>query len=250
MKEFSNDGKYIFINVPYAEAYIPYDIFDKPTEDPSPSSIAYNTGDSIITIGVFYMRFFDSEETPRDKVKVRTLNYPNIIETRPSGNITVETLDINGDTDKYKVLRYYMGDILMDAETKQSATNCEMFIKLIMSGKVPKSLSYDNIYFAWRRNFDINGVNPSVPDITLQTIISEMCRDQNDLSKQFRLTAGKQKTDPFSYQMLNMNAVSAYSSVMTSMSFERFAEKLTTSLNMTKDGVKQKPSPIEQVITM
>jgi hypothetical protein len=196
------------------------------------------------------MRFFDSEDTPREKVKVRTCNYPNIIETRPSGDITVEILEFNGEIDKYKVLRYFKGDIFMDAASQEAATNAEMFTRLITSGKVPKSLSYDDIFFAWIKNFEINGVNPAVPPIALQTIISEMCRDPNDISKQFRTVAGKGKVDPYSYIMLNMNAVSAYSSVMSSMSFERFAEKLTTSLNMTKDGVKQKPSPIEQIITM
>ena len=66
-KELINDGRYIFINTPYAEAYIPDDLFDRPNEDPSPSSLAYNTGESIVTIGIFYMRFFDSDENIKSK---------------------------------------------------------------------------------------------------------------------------------------------------------------------------------------
>jgi hypothetical protein len=138
----------------------------------------------------------------------------------------------------------------MEASSQESATNCEMFTRLICSGKIPRSLAYNDIFFAWLKNFEINGVNPAVPPIALQTIISEMCRNPNDVSKQFRTVAGKGGVDPHSYIMMNMNAVSAYSSVMSSMAFERFAEKLTTSLNMTKEGIKQTPSPIEQIITM
>ena len=52
------------------------------------------------------------------------------------------------------------------------------------------------------------------------------------------------------YHAMSMNAVSAYSSVMSALSFERMTEKLTSSINMTKSGVKQKKSPIEQIITM
>ena len=157
-KELLNDGKYIFIDTPYAEAYIPDDLFDRPNEDPSPSSLAYNTGESIVTIGIFYMRFFDTDENTtalRDKTKVRTLTYPNKIETFPSGNTTRETLTINGVTDVYRVLRYNKGDILMEATSKKSANNVEMFTKLVMAGKVPRSLSYDELYFTWKKNFEI-----------------------------------------------------------------------------------------------
>lgn len=252
-KELLNDGKYIFINTPYAEAYIPDDLFDRPNEDPSPSSLAYNTGESIITIGIFYMRFFDSEDninSQREKVKLRTLAYPNKIETFPTGNTSRETLTINGNTEVYRVLRYYQGDILMSAASQKSANNVEMFTKLVMAGKVPNSLSYDELYFTWKKNFEINDVNAAIPPVLLQAIISKICRNPENTSQEFRKLVGKRKVDLYNYIMLSMNQISAYSSVMTSMAFERFAEKLTTSLIMTKEGTPQEKSPIEQVITM
>ena len=252
-KELTNDGKYIFINTPYAEAYIPDDLFDSANEDPSPSSLAYDTGESVVTIGIFYMRFFDSDENisaQRDKAKVRTLAYPNKIETFPSGNSTKETLTINGVTDKYRILRYYQGDILMSASSQQSADNVEMFTKLVMAGKVPKSLSYDELYFTWKNNFEVNSVNAAIPPVLLQAILSKVCRNSKNTSEEFRKLVGKKKVDLHDYIMLSMNQISAYSSVMTSMAFERFAEKLTTSLLMSKEGTTQEKSPIEQVITM
>lgn len=252
-KELTNDGKYIFINTPYAEAYIPDELFDRPNEDPSPSSLAYNTGESIVTIGIFYMRFFDSDEnvkSQREKVKVRTLAYPNKIETFPSGNTTKETLTINGATEVYRVFRYYRGDILMAASSQKSANNVEMFTKLVMAGKVPNSLSYDELYFTWKKNFEINAVNAAIPPVLLQAIISKVCRNPENTGEEFRKLAGQKKVDPYNYIMLSMNQISAYSSVMTSMAFERFSEKLTTSLIMTKEGTPQEKSPIEQVITM
>ena len=62
--ELLNDGKYIFINTPYAEAYIPDELFDNlvDADEPKASSLAYDTGEGIVTIGLFYMRFFDSAE--------------------------------------------------------------------------------------------------------------------------------------------------------------------------------------------
>ena len=252
-KELLNDGKYIFINTPYAEAYIADELFDSATEDPSPSSLAYNNGDSIVTLGIFYMRFFDTDEDTsklREKTKVRTLTYPNKIETFPTGQMTRETLTINGITDKYRVLRYYKGDILMSAASQKSANNVELFTKLVMAGKVPRSLSYDELYFTWKKNFEINAVNAAIPPVLIQAIISKVCRNPDNTSQEFRKLTGVKKVDPHNYIMLSMNQISAYSSVMTSMAFERFAEKLTTSLIMTKEGTQQERSPIEQVITM
>ena len=252
-KELLNDGKYIFINAECAEAYIPDSLFERPSKDPSPSSLAYNTGESIITLGIFYIRFFDSDEnikSQREKVKLRTLAYPNRIETFPSGPMTKETLTLNEVTDVYRVIRYNKGDILMSAASQKSPNNVEMFTKLVMSGKVPRSLSYDELYFTWKKNFDINGVNAAIPAVLIQAIISKVCRNPDNTSEEFRKLIGKKNVDPYKYIMLSMNQISAYSSVMSSMSFERFSEKLTTSLLMSKEGTVQEQSPIEKVITM
>ena len=119
-----------------------------------------------------------------------------------------------------------------------------------MAGKVPKSLSYDELYFTWKKNFEVNGVNAAIPPVLLQAILSKVCRDSDNTNEEFRKLVGKKKIDPHSYTMLSMNQISAYSSVMTSMAFERFAEKLTTSLLMSKEGTVQEKSPIEKVITM
>lgn len=249
--ELMNDGKYIYINVPYAEMYIPESIIDTPDGDPKESSVAYECGTGFVTLGICYMRFFKNENQTRDEVPVRTLIYPNLIETHPSDSSKGVTLTINGKTDKYRILKYEHGDTLMEATSRKSSKNCEAFMRLLSSGKIPNSLTYDEVYQAWMDNYDINGMSPSAPAVMLQAIIGEMYRDPKDPSRQFSKVIGENpKVDPRSYHAMSMNAVSAYSSVMSALSFERMTEKLTSSINMTKSGVKQKKSPIEQIITM
>ena len=251
--ELINDGKYIYINTPYAEAYIPNEIFDKPTEDPTASSLAYDAGDYVVTIGIFCMRFFNSDENlqqNREKSPVRTLIYPNKIETHPSGHREKGVLTINGVTDTYRVYKYYQGDILMESASKKSYMNTEMMTKLVMSGKLPKSLSYDDLYFSWFDSFRVNAINPGIPPVLMQAIVAKMCRSGNNVNEQFRMQASKKKVDPHDYIMLSMNQVAAYSSAMSGMAFERFSEKLTTSLIMSKEGLKQEPSPIEKLLTI
>ena len=182
---------------------------------------------------------------------MKTLIYPNLIETHPSDSTKGVTLTINGKTDHYRILKYTHGDVLMEATSRKSSQNCEAFMRWLSSGKVPKSLTYDEVYQAWMDNYAINGMSPNAPAVVLQAIVGEMYRDPNDPSRQFAKVIGANPNiDPRSYQAMSMNAVSAYSSVMSALSFERMAEKLTSSINMTKSNVKQKKSPIEQIITM
>lgn len=249
--ELMNDGKYIYINTPYAEMYIPEEVIDTPDGDPKPSSFAYEYGNGFVTMGICYMRFFKDSKAARDTVPIKTLVYPNMIETHPTDSTKGVALMINGKADRYRVLKYEHGDVLMEATSRKSSQNCEMFMRLISSGKIPSSLSYDEVYQAWMDNYAINGMSPNAPAVVLQAIVAEMYRDPSDPSRQFSKVIGANpKVDPRSYQAMSMNAVSAYSSVMSALSFERMTEKLTSSINMTKSGVKQKKSPIEQIITM
>jgi hypothetical protein len=244
MNELISDDKYIFINTEYAEAYIPEDIVGD--IDKSPSTICYEYGNGYMTMGIFYMKFFD-DENKRDSIPYKTLMYPNMIETHPS-SVVMRTINIDGTPEKYRVLKYNKGDILMNTYSTQSPDNCKRFLNLIISGKIPRSLEYTQIFECWRENFAINDIAPTVPAVVLQAIISKMCRDKEDLSVEYRHIAGKGQYDKHGYQAINMDKVSTYSSVITALSFERFTDKLTTSINMTKENTKQDQSPIEKIV--
>lgn len=248
------DKDYVYINAPYAEAYIPESIIVNPDGEVSDSAIAYENGEVFTTIGIFYIRFFPDEETPRDKVEMHTMIYPNKINTMPSDHTStiIMAIGANGNLEKYRVLKYYKGDVLMDAHSIKSHTNCEMFMRMLSTAKIPASLSYDQIFQAWMDNYAINGITPEAPAVMLQVIIAEMCRNPSNPSQQFAKIIGKypDKVDPHSYKCMTMNEVSAYSSVMSALSFERMTEKLTTSISMTKTGAEQKRSPLEEIVTM
>ena len=245
MNEFTKDAEYIYINKPCAEAYIPEVIFGDPDK---PSTIASEYGLGIRSIGIFYMRFFDDENQKRSDAPLVTFNYPNMIEMYPT-SITKEKITIDEDTEEYRVLHFVKGDIMMNSYIKKSASNCETFLTLITTGKIPKSLSYEGILQACMKNFEINDVNPGVPSVTLQLIISEMCRYRKDPAIPFRKIAGRGNADMHDYKAANMNEVSAYSSVMSALTFERFSDKLASSLYMTKTGAAQTKSPIEKIIS-
>lgn len=251
MNEFIRSDDKILVNVPYAEAYIPKVLFTDEDEE-TKSTIAAQYGEGFHVMGVFNMRFYESDDAPRDSVKLRTFNFPNMIMTYPS-DFSVEKLALTNADEKpepYIVMKYYMGDVIMEAEEIQSAANCTKFLNMITKGKIPNTIPYDKFEAIWQTNFQINKFNPQVPSVILQLIWAEMCRDPNDVTKPFRMLYGKGNADPTSYLETNMNNVAAATSVFSALSFEKVKEKLASSINMTKTGVDQRRSPVEEVLTM
>ena len=182
MNEFALDGDDVIINVPCAEAYIPAKLFTE-----SESAIASFDGDTVRILGMFNMRFFDSEESvdDRDSFKLETIAYSDIIASHPT-SYEKETLTLEGITDEFYVLKYYMGDIFMKQSSEANILNCEMFMDALLKAKLPRSLNYDTMPLAWLENFDRNGFDPGVNACVLQIIISENARYVGDQTQPFR----------------------------------------------------------------
>lgn len=245
MNEFALDGDEVIINVPYAEAYIPAKLFTE-----SESAIASFDGETVRVLGMFNMRFFDSEESAddRDSVKLETISYSDIITSHPT-SYEKETLTLEGMTDDFYVLKYYMGDIFMKQSSEANILNCEMFMDALLKAKLPRSLNYDTLPLAWLENFDRNGFDPGVNACVLQIIISENARYVGDQTQPFRKYAAyAEKIKPEDYIMVDFNAIAARNSVMSGIGFERVKEKLATSITMSKNNVQQNISPVEKVI--
>lgn len=252
MNEFIRQDDNIILNAGYAEAYIPESLFTDIESEAPKSSVAYMVGTQVHTIGVFNMRIMNSEDDDPEKFKLRTFSFPTAIDTFPSDVVKrTMSLGLNDDApEPYRVLKYIRGDIIMNARTVQNNDNCEAFMNMLLRGKIPTSIPYDQLIHIWDRNFKINGVNPGVPSVTLQLIISEMCRDKKDPSLQFRKTAGKGNVKMTNYLAGNMRTVASYTNVMNALTFENMGEMLTTSINITREGKVQDRSPLEKVLTL
>ena len=247
MNEFRKEDGCIIINVPYAEAYIPTSLFTD-----SKSSVAYFHGDAIRALGMFYMRFFKSDENvDRENTALRTFKYPNMIETRPT-SYHKETLSFNGaEEEEVYVLQYYYDDIMCDARSEKHVLNCEAFMDALNKAKLPKSIGYEDVYFSWMKNFKINGIHPGTKAIIPQIIVAENTRYAKDETKPYRMYAAFAKElKPDDCVMVNMNAITANNSVLSGIGFERVKEKIATSVTMSMKNVEQNISPLEKVIIM
>lgn len=242
----SSDGMSVVIATRAAEAYIPYDLVGDPSKG---NPVAYEYGEGIRTIGLFNIKFFDTEDYDRSTGKLRVFKYPNEITMFPSDR-EVTTLKLDNDMleDKYLILKFSEGDIIMSTTTQARSQNCEAFMNQLIRGKLPKGLSYIDLYFSWDNNFETNFFNPGVPAVTQQMIISENCRSKEDPMKQFRKVVNDSGVTLYDYRVHNMVDICSNSSVINALLFERFTDMVTSSLNMTKDGIKQNTTPLEETL--
>lgn len=248
MKEFIKKDTKVLVDTPYAEAYIPKDLFGNP-EDGNPT--AYYLGEGICVTGLFNIRFYNSDKDPRESAKLRTFNYPSTITMFPSATEDLKLqLDKSMDEDTYRVCRFYKGDIIMDTKIQQDSKKCEAFMNLLIRGKLPKGLDYTALYFAWMKNFEINRVDPGVPAVTLQFAISENCRSAQNPKLQFRKIVNEKGVNMSDYKVHNMVNICSNSSVLNALAFERYGEMLTYSLNMSNQDMKQNLTPLEEVLRM
>ena len=243
------DGN-IIVNVDRLEIYIPKELFDaeRIDKDIEHAAVATSIGDGFKIIALMNAR---AAIKPGDKIEdspLYTFNYPQVILTYPSSSSDEKLALRRGDEPSdYKVLRYEQGDILMSAQIQKNGDNCTKFLNLLIRGKIPDTIRYEDIFLLWKKNLLINDVNPGVPDVYLQFIISEIYRDKSDPRKRFRFIYGKdmKRND---YTASNIRGVVSASSVFASQIFEHISRMMTTSINMSRRGLKQDRSPIEKVL--
>ena len=243
-KFFTKDEDNVYLNATCAEAYIPEELFNKNDNE---AALYREDGQGFRCIGIAAMRFFDDYDFDRDSGKIYTLAYPTSILLYPTST-SVEKISINGVEEKYKVLYFEKGDIIMAASGKQDPLNCESFISLLISGKLPNSIGYPDILRLWNLNFSINGYDPGVPDVLKQMVIAKLYRDPKDYTKEFRIGAGQGKYSMTNYVTLNPRELTANSSVFAGLAFEDFGNALNSGLLMSKRDTEQHKSPIEEVI--
>ena len=243
--EFIRKDDNIIVNVDHMEAYIPEDLFKN---EESNSAIATMYGEAFKVMGLFNMRVSNTPDEDLSKTPLRTFNYPNMILTYPSSSYTKEmSLTNNDEPIRYRVLCYTRGDIMMSATMPKNADNSVKFLNMLTRGKIPSTLTYNQVWDAWLANLESNSVNPGIPYLYMQCIIAELYRSAKNPTIPFRKVYGKDMNSN-AYSVSNMRGTAAYSSVFTAQVFEDMGRMLTTSINMCRRGITQDPSPIEKVL--
>ena len=237
MGVFRSDDRFIYLDIPYAEIYIPEYFFD--------SKWAERRQESIFSIGIVDVGIFDDGKLKEMKL----LNLPSQMNFYIYDS-EIKNVDLKGmPNTKCTVLKYIKGQKVMDSYIIEDSANAAMFLDMILKGKVPGTVPYSKALNLWMKNQELNSVNFGVPSMTLEMILSVAYRDRNNLGRKFAQVIGGDLTvSEYDYRMARIRQICQYGSTFTAMTFEDFNSMLTTSLNRSRRGDEEMESPVEKII--
>lgn len=221
--------------------YIPDEYFDK--------NMAADFGSHASVFALLEAEAFNNGKSLGREI----LNLPTMIEIYPSSmeptNISLTGKD--EDKAKYYLARFIKGDKFTNTIIRQDSSNVELFLKLVTSGKVPKSVPYNKILSVWQKNLSLNGVNLGVPSSILEVIIRETYRHPTKPEFVFaKAYNDNPKIDQLNYYTANIREVAARNSVYTGLVFENFDQMVNSGINISSQKKMQTISPVEKIIKM
>lgn len=235
-------GEFIMFNGEYMEAYIPLSFFK--------SGLAENYGERINVLGLINVREFDKSNKP---LKLETLNFPSMVNIYPTevSESKGVTLIPGNPAEDYLVAKFYRGDKFMDSAVKSDSTYVELFLNLLLRGKIPHSIPYTKVLNLWEKNLEINQVHLGVPNSILELIIREVYRNPEKPEEPFAKFIGKDPSgiSEYCYGTANMRTICARNSTFAAMTFEDFDSMVNYSLNRSKYNKDETISPIEKIIS-
>jgi hypothetical protein len=204
--------------------------------------------DRVSVLGIFNIGIFEGGKMK----EMKTLNLPTFIEDmRVYDSETRDVTLLNNVTVPCKVLKYIKDSIIMNSVTFEDSSYAQTYLEMIMSGSLPKTVSYLKSLAVWRKDLELNKVNLGVNSSILELILAVVHRNPNDFSQKFSKVFGKDlNMSPYDYEPASIRQICQYSSTFTAITFEDFDAMATTSLNRSRDGRLEQDSPIEKVIKM
>lgn len=238
-KYFKEDGDNILFVGPYMEAYIPASYFTKKQ--------AEEVGDAIKTLGLFNIRTFN-DANGKDPNPIRLFNVPIQLMTYPTSYET-KSIKLNNTEDVFVILKYYTNDIFCPNTVPKSLDAFEKFLAVLIGGKIPQNVSYDDVLDIWMKNNTVADISFDIPDTIFELVISEIYRSKKDPTKKFGYVLGNDPShSPYDYITASPRAITKYNSNFTGIAFENMDEMLTAGVNRTSTGKSENISPMEEII--
>jgi hypothetical protein len=244
-KFFSERDSKVYFEGNYMEVYIPNYYFKE--------EIAETVGSSIKTLGIFHFGVFqNAEKTNPEDGTIYTLNMPLDIVINFS-NMSKEKRKVKKEIgeEEYTILSLNKGDVFIE-QTKliKGIEAVEKFAsKLLHGGKLPKSIKYEDVIKLYHKCLDFNGIGLGVPSLTLESIVSEIYRDRNDVSQPFRKRIGKGgSVSQYAYEPYNIKKIPSLSSTFAALTFEDMNQSIIDSIKRNRDGKQEMESPVEKTI--
>lgn len=211
-------------------------------------SVASVIGQSVSTMGIFDWAIMDEN----GKVgKIRPFKFATIIMCKPDHIEKVKNFSINGlKSMDYRILHFKKGDeAISDVNIPQIIDNVEILFKMLIlvENKMPPSIPYDHVQDYFPENMSLNSKGYGLNMQMFGLMVSELCRDPQDLSKPFRLSKQIQHS-MYGYRQISVKQIPKFISPFVALTSEGWDESLMAAIQMSAEG-SGVASPIERVVT-
>ena len=175
---------------------------------------------------------------------LKTFYFPTVFLSKP---YTIEKLKNvklteNSDIQDYRLLKFKNGDpIVVSVKVPQTIENVEEFYKLFLTGHLPTTISYDRMQNYFIDSMKLNGFDYGISLQMFGIVISEMCRDKNDITKPFRLS---KESNMKNYKAVSIKDIPKIISPYASITSENWDEAVVNAI--TTKGSKN--SPMEKLL--
>lgn len=209
--------------------------------------LAVMEGEFIELIGIINYAILSN---PKDSLTkdVRTFMFPARFITKPGTIEKKKDFAITKNyTADYRILRYTnnnIDQIIVSTKVPQEIDDVEDFFRVFIdSGHIPNTISYMDLYKYFTESIKIAGHSYGLSMPLFGILISELCRDPNDINKPFRLSEALDK-NPYSYKSMSVKDVPKVVSPFTSITSENF-DKAVVGAVMNKNNSS---TPLEKVL--
>lgn len=252
MDYFKMKNQKNYLNVPYAEFFIPAEYFtDNHAED-------YR--DSLSTLGIFQFIVYPNGKPKSNSGSVRnesknpnlhTMLIPTTIELTIHNSREESVILSDGIVKKYKVLEYLNGEEICNNYMVENSDNTIEYLNMVLDGKLPDTIPYSNSLTLFMNNMELNNVRFPVSSVDLEIMLMMVYRNRDDMEETFSKVIGKNpNVSQYAYEVASTRQVCQYTSTLTALTFEDIDTMITSSINRTRSGKKEPYSPSEKIIKM
>ena len=229
---YSGDGQFVFI--------VPELYFDKGRK------CAVIEGEFVNLLGTIDYSILKDNETDVTK-RLKRFFFPTMFYTKPGRIEKVKNLNINGTSEDYRLLYYkYIGvyEIVSNVKVPQNIEHVEILNNLfIKTGHINKSIPYDKLQDYFFESIKLNGGSYKISAQLFGIVVSELCRDPNNMNNPFRLSTAINK-NMCSYKPISVREVPKYISPYQSLISENWDDAVIGAI-MNDNRIT---SPMEKIM--
>lgn len=224
--ELTKDYSFIVKGKRYVEIRLPDELFN--------NKIAEISGDRISTFAFLDIYVWNTPYNEDLKLKDATkvlLRLPNVIITHPNR--------IRHDSkNEEHILEYHEGDrVIVSTQIPKKSNVVIDFFNIILSGKIPSDIPYNEISNYFEECAMINGLDMKVNSLFVDLIIAVISRDPDNLSRQFReAIKDNPKISMYDRKLVNMDNIPALTSQFSAISSGNPKFGITSSIGAVRSG--------------